>query len=151
MPPEPEPPELARLLDFAERSRTGDWSLRSALVRYAQANPERVRQVLELVRRLDAGLHAHAKLVVAEGPDLWRALESGTAPPSAAGALVVGMLGAATELDRLADLLAAWAVDRSGPRPDAEVDAVVRDVTKRLDDLGVAREERQGPPRRRRS
>jgi hypothetical protein len=149
VPPEPEPAELARLLDFAERSRAGDWSLRSALVRYAQANPERVSRVLDLVRRIEAALHPHAKLLVRHGPELWRALETGTAPPSAPDALVVGVLGAAAELDELADLLAAWAVDRTGHRPDAEVDAVVLDVAKRLDDLGVAREERQGPPRRR--
>jgi hypothetical protein len=148
VPPEPEPPELARLLAFAERSRAGDWSLRSALVRYAQANPVRVSQVLELVRRIEAGLHPHARLLADEGPDIWRALETGAVP--APRALVVGLLGAAAELDHLADLLAVWAVDRATYRPDAEVDAVVRDVTKRLDDLGVAREERQGPPPRRR-
>jgi hypothetical protein len=148
VPPEPEPPELARLLDFAERSRAGDWSLRSALVRYAQANPERVSRVLDLVRRIEAGLHPHAKLLAGEGPDLWRAVETGRAPASQPGGLVVGLLLAAAQLDHLADLLATWAVDRAGERPDAEVDAVVHDVTQRLDDLGVAREERQGPPRR---
>lgn len=149
VPPEPEPPELARLLDFAERSRSGDWSLRSALVRYAQAHPVRVSQVLELVRRIEAGLRPHAKLLAAQGPELWRTLETGASPP-ATSTVVVGLLGAARELDRLADLLAAWAVDRTGPRPDAEVDAVVRDLTERLDALGVVREQRQGPPPRRR-
>ena len=149
VPVDPEPPELARLLDFAERPRTGDWSLRSALVRYAQANPERVSRVLDLVRRIEAGLHPHARLLVKEGPDLWRALETGAVPAEPASALVVGLLQAAAELDGVADRLAAWAVDRNGDRPDRDVDAVVRDVAQRLDDLGVAREERQGPPRRR--
>jgi hypothetical protein len=149
VPADPEPPELARLLDFAERPRTGDWSLRSALVRYAQANPERVSLVLDLVRRIEAGLHPHARLQAKEGPELWRSLETGIVPAAPAGALVVGLLQAAVELDRVADRLATWAVDRNGDRPDDDVDAVVRDVAQRLDDLGVAREERQGPPRRR--
>jgi hypothetical protein len=149
VPAEPDPPELARLVDVAERSRTGDWSLRSALVRYAESEPVRVSQVLELVRRIEAALHPHAKLLQREGPELWAALESGATPAAEASALVVGILRAATELDRLADLLAAWAEDRTGHRPDAEVDAVVLDVAQRLDDLGVASEERQGPPARR--
>lgn len=149
MPPEPEPPELARLLQFAERSREGDWSLRSALVRYAQSQPVRVSQVLELVRRIEAALHPHAKLLAARGPELWEAMDGAAPPLSEPSATVVGVLRAAAELDRLADCVVAWAVDRSGERPNAEVDAVVLDVTRRLDDLGVAREERQGPPRRR--
>jgi hypothetical protein len=149
VPTDPEPPELARLLDFAERPRAGDWSLRSALVRYAQANPERVSGVLDLVRRIEAGLHPHNRRLVKEGPALWRAHETGIVPGDPADALVVGLLGVAAELDGLADRLAEWAVDRSGDRPDHEVDAVVGDVAQRLDALGVAREERQGPPRRR--
>ena len=44
------------LLDFAELSRTDDWSLRSALVRLAQPEPVRVSQVLEVVRRVEAAL-----------------------------------------------------------------------------------------------
>lgn len=149
MPPEPEPPELARLLQFAERSREGDWSLRSALVRYAQSEPERVSQVLELVRRIEFAVHPHAKLLVAQGPELWQAVEAPGAPTSEPNTTVVGLLRAAAELDRLADRLVTWAIDRAGGRPHAEVDAVVLDVTQRLDDLGVAREERQGPPGRR--
>ena len=149
MPADPEPPELARLLQFAERSREGDWSLRSALVRYAQSQPERVSQVLELVRRIEAAWHPHAKLLVAEGPQLWQAVEAPGAPPPDANPALVGLLRAAAELDRLADRVVAWAVDRVGDHPNAEVDAVVLDVTHRLDDLGVAREERQGPQRRR--
>jgi hypothetical protein len=149
--PEPEPPELASLLDFAERSRAGDWSLRSALVRYAQANPERVSRVLDLVRRIEAALHPHAKLLVRQGPEVWDAVRAGDPPPADPERLVVGVLLAAVELDRLGDELAAWALDRSGDRPDAAVDDVGHDVAGRLDGLGVAREERQGPPPRRRS
>jgi len=44
------------LLDYAERPRAGDWSLRSALVRLAQPEPHRAAEVLTLVRRLDAAL-----------------------------------------------------------------------------------------------
>lgn len=149
MPPVIEPPELAALVDYAERSREGDWSLRSALVRYAQPEPERVSQVLELVRRLDFALHQHHKLLVKEGAALWPAVSDGHA--TGEHSAVVGLLQAAAVLDRMADHVVAWAVDRHGPRPDAEIDAAVADVTKRLDDLGVAREERQGPPRRSRS
>lgn len=150
VPPELEPPELARLVDFAERPRAGDWSLRSALVRYAQGQPVRVRQVLEQVRRIEFALRPHSKLLAREGPELWRSLEPGAPPPPAApSALVVGLLQAARELDRLGDRLAAWALDWRGARPDAEVDAVVSDVAQRLDALGVAREEQQGTPRQR--
>lgn len=143
MPPVIEPPELAALVDFAERSRDGDWSLRSALVRYAQPEPQRVSQVLELVRRIDVALHPHAKRLAKEGPALWSAVVAGSNDD-----VVVGLLHATRVLDDMAEHVVAWAVDRHGPRPDAAVDAAVQDVTKRLDDLGVAREERQGPPRR---
>lgn len=44
------------LLDYAERARTGDWSMRSALVRFAQAEPVRAAALLTQVRRLDAVL-----------------------------------------------------------------------------------------------
>lgn len=144
-----DPPELARLAVFAERPRNGDWSLRSALVRYAQANPVRVSRVLELVRRIDAALHHHTRLLAAQGPELWHALDAGEAPPRDPERLVVGILAAARELDQLADELAAWALDRTSPRPDAAVDATILDVERRLDVLGVAREERERPPRSR--
>ena len=58
VPADIEPPELARLLDFAERPRTQDWSLRAALVRYAQPRPQSVSDLLDLVRRLEAALAA---------------------------------------------------------------------------------------------
>jgi hypothetical protein len=146
---DPEPPELARLLDFAERSRVGDWSLRSALVRYAQGNPMRVSQVMELVRRIEAALHPHAKLLASDGPALWDAAQRDDPPDAGPSAQVVGLVQATAELDQLGERVAVWAVDPSGGRPDAEVDAVVTSVTQRLDDLGIPREERQGPrPRR---
>jgi hypothetical protein len=145
MPAEIEPPELARLVDFAERPRTRDWSLRSALVRYAQPEPQRVNDILELVRRVDAVLAKSGARLGREGPALWDAVErDGDAPDP----YLVGVLNAARELDGLGEVLATWAVDR-GRRPDAEVDQVVADVAQRLDVLGVPREERPPGPRNR--
>jgi hypothetical protein len=61
----------------------------------------------------------------------------------------VGLLSAARELDQLGDLLAAWAVDPSVPAPNGDVDRVVADVARRLDLLGIPREERPPGPRNR--
>ncbi len=58
-----------RLVDYAESSRAGDWSLRSALVRFAQPEPTRAGAVLELIRRTDGALKPHR-----------RRLESASAP-----------------------------------------------------------------------
>jgi hypothetical protein len=146
---EVEPPELARLIDFAERPRAERWSLRAALCRYAQPNPERVSAILDLVRRIEGALHPHAKLVEREGRDLWVALGRGASPSDEPDGYVVGLLAAMTELDRLGDVLAEWAVDRAGERPDAAVDAVIADVAARLDALGVPVEDRTRPPRQR--
>jgi hypothetical protein len=143
VPAEIEPPELARLVDFSERARTDDWSLRSALVRYAQPQPERVNDVLDLVRRVEWALGKQSKRVEREGASLWSALESGDD-----GDDLVALLRAAQELDGLGDVVVAWAVDRTGESPDARVDAVVADVGRRLDALGVPHEERPGPRNR---
>src|SRR5262245_12594375 len=146
MPAEIEPPELARLVDFAERPRTRDWSLRSALVRYAQPEPQRVNDVLELVRRVDAALNKNARKLNGDGPALWDALEHDGHEPDA---YVIGVLHAARDLDGLGEVLATWAVDRAGERPNADVDRVVADVAQQLDTLGVPREERPPGPRNR--
>jgi hypothetical protein len=45
------------VLNYAEASYEGDWTLRSALMRLAQPHPVRVGSVLELARRLDGPLH----------------------------------------------------------------------------------------------
>jgi hypothetical protein len=144
MPAEIEPVELARIVDFAERSRVGDWSLRSALCRYAQPQPKRVSDVLEVVRRVDAALQPESKRLVREGHALWAALEHGGASDDAAP--LVGVLAAARDLDRLGDTMADWAEARHGKHPEDEVDAVAADVARRLDELGVPREERLRPP-----
>jgi hypothetical protein len=149
VPVDVEPPELARLLDFAERPRVDDWSLRAALVRYAQPEPARVAQILELVRRIDAALGTHRARLESEGDAIWAAVVDDSAAANSPDATLVGLLGTAAQIDRLGDLLATWAVERAGDRPDAEVDAVITDVTGALDALGIPREERTAPPRRR--
>src|SRR5262245_38042078 len=113
MPAEIEPPELARLVDFAERPRTRDWSLRSALVRYAQPEPQRVNDILELVRRVDAALGKSTAKLNRDGPAFWDALEHDDSGPDA---YVLGVLHAARKLDTLGEVLATWAVDRAGER-----------------------------------
>jgi hypothetical protein len=143
-----EPPELAHLIDFAERPRAGDWSLRSGLVRYAQPEPERVNQILEHVRRVDGALRAHSKVIQRDGRDLWAALETGARASPRAPAEVIGLLEATAQLDRLGDIVAGWAIDPSVAPPNPEVDAITEDVSRRLDALGVPREDRVRPPRR---
>jgi len=149
-----EPPELARLIDFAERPRVRDWSLRAALVRYAQPEPERVNRILELVRRIEWALRPHRKAIERAGQEIWDALQARQGPrgedADQAGpyAEVVALLHMTSELDRLGDILAGWAVDLVGERPNAAVDAVTEAVARRLDELSVPREERR-PPRRR--
>lgn len=145
MPVDVEPPELAQLIDFAERPRVADWSLRAALVRYAQPEPERVQQLLELVRRTDGALRSQSKLLEREGPEIWSSLAGDAgAPPDTQH--LVDLLRTTQELDRIGDVLASWAVDRAGDRPNDETDAVIADVAPRLDELGVPREE--PPPSR---
>ena len=129
------PVDIAPLLDLAERPRAAGWSLRAALTRYAQPQPQRASNVIEVVRRIEGALAPHLK-----------ALERGGSAAAGSDDVLLGVLDAATHLDRLGDVLAAWAVDRAGARPDGEVDAVVADVTARLDALGVAREEGLPPP-----
>jgi hypothetical protein len=147
VPAEIEPPALARLVDFAERPRIQDWSLRAALVRYAQPQPQRVNDLLDLVRRTEYALGQQATVLQRDGAAVWSALEGDTAP-SEEHARLVEILGVVKELDRIGDVLAGWAVDISGDRPDAAVDATIQAVGSRLDELGVPHEERT-PPRQR--
>jgi hypothetical protein len=147
VPAEIEPESLAQLIDFTERPRVHDWSLRAALVRYAQPEPQRVNDILDLVRRTEWALGRHASVIARNGPALWKALDGDTS--AAADADVVGLLRAARELDDLGDTLATWAVNRAGSPPDADVDRVVADVAHRLDALGIPHEERPPGPRNR--
>jgi hypothetical protein len=150
VPVDVEPPELARLLDFAECPRVEDWSLRAALVRYAQPEPERAARILELVRRTDGALRRHGRLLERDGRGVWAALTEDAPPSPDTSPEIIRLLRATTELDRLGDVLATWAVDRAGDRPVREVDEVTTDIGRRLDRLGVPREERERPPYRRR-
>lgn len=138
-----DPAELDRLVDVAECARVGDWSLRSALCRYAQPEPVRVGQVLEVVRRTEFALARHAKRLATAGPALWAALESGESGEGEDREILV-LLGVARELDRLGDVLAAWAERCDDASPEPSVDAVVADVTARLDAAGIPREDSEG-------
>lgn len=150
VPADVEPPELARLIDYAERPRAHDWSLRSALTRYAQGQPQRASDLLELVRRIEFAVGPHLQSIGADGSALWRELQGGD--PAGADEPLLGLLGGMVDLDRLGDVLAEWAGDPVGPtgeRPDDVVDAVTAEVAARLDQLGVPHEPRQRPPRQR--
>lgn len=147
MPRDLEPPELQQLVDFAERPRVADWSLRAALVRYAQGQPQRVGDLMEQVRRVEAALQAHRKVFEADGPALWTAVTEGRAPVDADQAPAVDLLGLVVALDRVGDALATWAVDRVGDPPGAQVDEVTAALATGLDELGVPRESREAPPR----
>jgi hypothetical protein len=122
------------LLDAAERPRVQGWSLRSALVRYAQPQPVRASQVLELVRRIEWALKPHLKLLERDG--------LGAAPDQN----VAGVLEALADLDALGDDLATWATDPPrNERPDARVDATLAAVTAKLEALGVPKEDGPRP------
>jgi hypothetical protein len=128
--------DLVQLLDTAERPRAGGWSLRSSLVRYAQPQPVRASAVLELVRRIEWALKPHVKKLEKDG----RTAIAGDEQAN-------GVLDALATVDDLGDALAAWAVDPGATdRPDATVDATVTDVARRLDEIGVPKED--GPPPR---
>lgn len=143
-----QPPELADLVGVAERPRAGDWSLRAALVRYAQFRPGEVRDLMEVVRRIELALHPHGRLLAKEGPAIWGAVVDGSALDGDAGA-VVEVLRVAQDLDRLADVVVAWAQHREGELPDDAVTSTTAATTRRLDELGVPHEERPHPPRTR--
>lgn len=145
MAPEVRPAALAEVLDVAERPRASGWSLRAALVRYAQPQPQRASDLIELVRRIESALRPSAKVLDRDGEAVWAAVQAldGSADVDAR---LVALVRALVELDRVGELLSAWAVAAAADlRPDAAVDAAVADVTARLDALGVAREERPRP------
>lgn len=144
--PELQPAALADLVGHAERPRAGDWSLRAALVRLAQFRPGLVRDLMEGVRRLDHALHGHRARLLADGPSIWAALAEEGAQGDPEVEQVVALLRVAQDLDAVADVVVAWAEDRAGPMPEEAVARTAAEVSKRLDDLGIEREERTGPP-----
>src|SRR5689334_9719935 len=143
-----EPPELARLVDFAERPRVDDWSLRAAMVRYAQPEPEQVGTIVELVRRIEWALQAEMKPLEADGAALWTDATTGADPDDPVRARIVALLRATLEMDQVGDALTRWAVDPHQPRPTAEVDRVTADVDARLDAINVPHQDREEVRRR---
>lgn len=139
------PPELARLVDVAERPRAGNWSLRAALTRYGQPQPQRSHDLIEVLRRIEVGVRQAAAVLEAHGPSLWSALDAGEGHEEHAAALE--FLRVIRDVDEVGGALVRWANDKAQPRPDAEIDSVAADAMRRLDVLGVPREEDR-PPRR---
>lgn len=145
------------LHEYVERLHPGGWSMRAALVRYAQPEPVRAAEVLELTRRADSGLHEVSRRIEREPrlSDLARALDRfGHDYPAVLDAYlheadplddeatsVVPVLAVAAALDDLGRVVAAWAVDAAGERPDDTIDEVSTRATARLDALGVERQE----------
>src|SRR4051812_6941007 len=148
-----QPVELAAVLDLVERPRVGGWSLRSALTRYAQPEPRRVSELLDLVRRIEVVLPGLVEVAAQYGPALWAAATSDATPVhSAAGGddlspFAVGLLQTMIEIDHLADTLATWADQWSLDRPNAAMDEVTEHVRAKLEALGVPEQERPAPPR----
>jgi hypothetical protein len=143
--PEIRPQELATLVDFAERPRAGGWSLRAALTRYAQGQPRRVSELLQLVRRIQATLAGESSTLERDGAELWSQVHAGAG--AGGGGVVVGVLLAARAIDEVGDALAVWAADPwHADRPDEAIDAVLASVGRSLDDLGVPVEERPARP-----
>ncbi len=132
------------LVDLAERSRgDDDWSLRSALVRYAQPEPARVAALLSLVRRWDAAVHEALPALRAAGERYLAAASGPATGPDDESDLdptVVGLLRVGRDLDAVGDAAAAWAVAREGD-PGPDIDLAIERVGAALDDLGVAEEQ----------
>jgi hypothetical protein len=82
-------PDGPRLVDYAESSRAGGWSLRSALVRFAQPEPTRASTVLELIRRTDGALKPHRRRLEAGDAPTHPGLDAGSFVDDG-GHLVVG-------------------------------------------------------------
>ena len=122
--------------------------MRAALVRYAQPQPQRVNDLLDVVRRAQWALGQHTTALQRDGVALWEALDSDSVPSDKEQAKLVALLRVVVELDRIGDVLAHWAVDISGDSPDAAVDAAAAEAGEGLDALGVPHEERP-PPRQR--
>ncbi|MEZ5322769.1 MAG: hypothetical protein R2698_11990 [Microthrixaceae bacterium] len=157
------PSRLVELLECAERPRVGDWTLRSALTRYAQREPRRVADLLTILRRLEAALAGRRSDITALGPRLWTAFEAfegggddGTEPapldmaaPSGTRVLL-DLLRILAAVDALGERLAAWAEDPAVEAPRDELDRVIAFAADELDRVGIPRDESGGRPGRRR-
>ena len=109
---EPDPLTL-----YADTIHADGWCLKSALVRYAQAEPKRTTQVHALMRRLDAAL------------------------ASADSARRETLAGVVARFEELAATMSDWAADRAGhPVGSATVDTFVADLTTEFEHLEVPEE-----------
>ncbi|MGI9615336.1 MAG: hypothetical protein ACR2QO_20665 [Acidimicrobiales bacterium] len=154
----------APLVHYAESTRKGDWSLRSALVRLAQPEPVRAGAVLELVRRCDASLSPFGSRLENERiSDLARIQQhdderfaellegyEAESPLSDEEIAALPYLGVAVTLEELAVVLSDWAgAGAPDPPPRETVDALCATAFEQLESLGAPREEQPGPPGRR--
>ena len=83
-----DPVRLAELVDLAERPRVDGWSLRAALCRYAQPQPERAGALLSLIRRIEATFAQNLAELRSDGPDLLRQAEDLRSPEDIADVIV---------------------------------------------------------------
>lgn len=105
------------LTEYADRILVDGWCLRSALVRYAQAQPKRSTELHALMRRLDAAIAAgspHREL----------------------------LLDTVTRFEELAVVMSTWAANRAAhARPDDAVDHLMTSTSAEFDRLGVPHEQ----------
>jgi hypothetical protein len=105
------------LTEYADRLLTDGWCLRSALVRYAQAQPVRATSLHALMRRLDAAIVPSSELRESLTPTV-------------------------AQFDAFALVMATWAADRSSYlRPDDAVDAVLASTRAEFERLQVPEEQ----------
>ena len=122
--------------------------MRAVLVRYAQPQPQRVNDLLDLVRRTEWALGQHAAVLHRDGQALWDASMATSSRAMADSPTSSGSSGWLRSSTGSETSLPGWAVDISGERPDAAVDAAIEEVGEHLEALGVPHEERV-PPRQR--
>jgi hypothetical protein len=104
------------LTEYADRILVNGWCLRSALVRYAQAQPVRTTALHTMMRRLDAAI----------------------VPTSS---LRESLLETVARFDQLALVMSTWAADRAARiRPDDAVDEVMASTMSDFERLQVPEE-----------
>jgi hypothetical protein len=145
------------LYEYVERLHPGGWSMRAALVRYGQPEPQRAAELLELTRRAESGYHEHARRIEREPrlSDLARALDAfGHDYPALLDTYlhegdpldndatsIIPVLAVAASLDEVGAVVASWAGEAGDDRPDDEIDRVCTRAAAQLDALGVERQE----------
>ncbi len=148
-----------RLVDYAESSREGDWSLRSALVRFAQPEPTRAGAVLELIRRTDAALKPHRRRLESAaapthphlGPDLFADADGTSVRPDVERIVDAPAADLARALVRVPDggsVVAAYVAQRGEDPTDAAVPLLVvaLELDAIADELVPWARTRTGPP-----